>query len=195
MIRSTIQPAAIPWRPGADFRGTETLRGDILGTMDPQQRLEALYDAHAGGIHRWCRGMLGRREDADDAVQAIWLKLARQPHRLDHVANHSAYLWTMARNHVHSALRRRALERLWTPPREEDDDGLTTDPSSDISEEERGDLLRAVSKLKPRFRSVVLLVAFEGCTLEETGERLGIPRGTAASRYHTALQKLQSSLV
>ena len=191
-----IQQSAIPWQPATDI-GKDDIRGsDMLGTVDPQQRLESLYDAHAGGIHRWCRGMLGRREDADDAIQAIWLKLARQPRRLDRVANLSAYLWTIARNHVHSVLRRRALERLWTPSQEEHaEDGLVPDPSSDISEEERRDVLVAVSKLKPRFRSVVLLVAFEGCTLEETGERLGIPRGTAASRYHSALQKLQNFLV
>ena len=168
---------------------------DTLGIMVPQQRLEALYDSHAGGIHRWCRGMLGRREDADDAIQAIWLKLARQAHRLDHVTDFSAYLWRVARNHVNSVLRRRALERLWTPPREDsDEDDVTLEPSSGISDDERRDLLRAVSRLKPRFKSVVLLVAFEGCTLEETADRLAIPRGTAASRYHTALQKLQTLL-
>lgn len=168
---------------------------DTLSTMDPQLILEELYDLHASSVHGWCRGMLGARMDADDAVQSIWLKLARRPERLTDIRDLKAYVWATARNHVHSLLRRKMLERLWTPPREEKDDrDWVVDPHPSISPEERRDLLKAVKALRPRFRSVVLFVAFEGCTLEEAAERLGIPRGTAASRYHTALQKIHNRL-
>ena len=166
---------------------------DTLSPMDPSRMLEDLYDAHARGVHAWCRGMLGHRDDADDAVQAVWLKLARRPEKLGEVSDLGAYLWATTRHHVYSLLRRRSLERWWTPPREEEDEPpLSTD--SEVSPEERRDLLRAVRGLAPRFRGVVLLVAFEGCTLEETAVRLGIPRGTAASRYHTAISKLQQKI-
>ncbi len=39
--------------------------------------LEGLYDAHGEAVYRYALGMLGRREDAEDAVQSIWLKLAK----------------------------------------------------------------------------------------------------------------------
>ena len=123
--------------------------------------LEALYDEHAGDLYRWMLGMLGRREEAEDAVQAVYLKLARQADRLTEVRDLPAYLWTAARHHVRSVLRRRALERLWTP----------------ALDDETVDLLPTAKNA--------------GCTVDEAGRRLGIPRGTAASRYSAALDRLR----
>ena len=149
-----------------------------------------LYDAHADAVFRWMVGMLGRREDAEDAVQAVWTQLARRPERLAGADDPAAYVWASARHHVSSVLRRRALERLWMSPREEEDDPPIPDGTG-ISKDERRDLARAVGRLGPKLRAVVLLVGFEGCTLEETAHRLEIPRGTAASRWDAALRKLQ----
>lgn len=178
---------AIPSRDGAESTVEDLPR-------DPAQALEALYDAHAGALHRWAQGMMGRREDADDVIQSVWVKLADQAERLTDVRSPTAYLWTVARNHVHSLLRRRYLERLWTPPRDDEDEEPPQSSDPSLSPEERQDLMRGVTRLTPRLRAVVLLVAFEGCTLEETALRLGVPRGTAASRYHAAIQKLQRYL-
>ena len=166
----------------------------IAVSYSPAEQLETLYDEHAAGLHRWVQGMLGRREDADDAIQAIWLKLADRPEQLHHLDNPTAYLWTMARNHVRSLLRRRYLERLWTEPRQDDDEDWLTTEDGSISAEEKQDLAKAVTRLTPRLKAVVLLVAFEGHTLEEAALRLSIPRGTAASRYHAAIQKLHRYL-
>lgn len=163
-------------------------------THDPLHTLERLYDGHAETMYRWAVGMLGRREEAEDAIQAVWLKLARDPERLRGVHDLPAYGWKALRHHVNSVLRRRMLERLWTPPLDEGDEILleATDPA--ISDDTRRDLTRAVRRLKPRFRAIVLLVGFAGCTLEEAASRLGIPRGTAASRYHTAIRTLRRAL-
>ncbi|MEM8932030.1 MAG: RNA polymerase sigma factor [Acidobacteriota bacterium] len=157
----------------------------------PDALLEALYDRHAAAIHGWCLGMLGRREDAEDAVQAIWLRLARRPRRLIAATDRTAYLWACVRHHVTSVLRRRRLERLWTPPLDPDAAELVLVGPPDA---ERRDLLRAVRRLAPKYRGVVLLVSVGGCTLDEAARRLGIPRGTAASRHHTALGRLQHLL-
>lgn len=183
ITRPLSQPALAARRSPTSARMTPS---------NPQALLTALYDRHAPAMHRWVVGMLGRREDAEDAVHAVWLKLAQRPTRLAEIEDLPAYAWKAVRHHVNSALRRRALERLWTPPLDEDAlDKSTVAPIPVISTDELRDLSRAVHKLRPRLRAVVLLVGVAGYTLEEAGRRLGVPRGTAASRYHTAIQKLK----
>ncbi len=162
---------------------------------DPHALLTALYDEHAATMYGWVAGMLGRLEDAEDAVHTVWLKLAQKPDRLRSIDDLPAYAWTAVRHHVNSALRRRALERLWTPPLEED--LAIALPGSDgdgMAPDTLRDLTRAVHRLRPKPRAVVLLVNFAGFTLEEAAHRLGIPRGTAASRHHAAIQKLKTFL-
>ncbi|MCG8455918.1 MAG: sigma-70 family RNA polymerase sigma factor [Holophagales bacterium] len=161
----------------------------------PQSVLTALYDGHATAMYRWAVGMLGRREDAEDAVHAVWLELARKPARLDTIEDLPAYAWTAIRRHVHGVLRRRVLQRLWTPPLEGDEALIVPAvDGDDLPADELLDLARAVRQLRPKLRAVVLLVGFAGYTLEAAARRLGVPRGTAASRHHAAIQKLKAIL-
>ena len=158
--------------------------------------LEALYDQHAEAIYRFVLGMLGRCEDAEDAVQTIWLDLARAG--LDRVRDPRAYLWTAARNRVRTTGRRRALslKRLVfledEAPAETEMLPATENP--DFPAERRRDVQRAILKLPTRLREMVVLVGFEGFTLHEASERLEIPAGTAASRYRRAVEKLRALL-
>ena len=48
------------------------------------------------------------------------------------------------------------------------------------------DLRRALARLTPGDREVLLLVTWEGLTPAETAIALGIPPGTARSRLHRA---------
>lgn len=155
------------------------------------EALEDLYDRHAEAIYRYVLGMLGRREDAEDAVQTIWLKLAQA--RLGTVCNPQAYLWTAARHHVHTVGRRRALGwgRIAEPAEAE---MLPAADNPGLPPERRRDVECAVLRLPTRLREVVLLVGFEGFTLQEASERLKIPAGTAASRYRRAVEKLRALL-
>ncbi len=158
---------------------------------EPEQLLELLYDEHSAGIYRWALGMLGSRQEAEDAVQSVWVKLAGRTGRLQEVEAAAAYVWRTARNQVTSRLRRRRLETWWTPRLDEGrEDELPAVVGEGVSADERRDLVRGISELRPRFRAVVVLVGLAGFTLEEAAERLEIPRGTAASRYHTAVARL-----
>ena len=60
--------------------------------------------------------------------------------------------------------------------------------------EEKEALLRAVHRLPPDFREVVLLHYYQQMPLEETAAALGIPQGTAASRLARAKDKLKKML-
>jgi RNA polymerase sigma-70 factor, ECF subfamily len=166
----------------------------MLPTQDPGLRalglLEKLYDRHAAALHRFALSMLGSREDAEDLLQALWLRLAERARLILAAEDPVAYLWTTARHLIKSRLRRRFLEGLFSAvPETALEEHLIPEPSVDLDAQR--DLARAVGRLKPRFREAVLMVAIEGHTLEEAARLLGIPRGTVASRYHSGIKSLR----
>ncbi len=164
-------------------------------TVEPSRRaqtltaLEGLYDAHAEAVYRYVLGMLGRREDAEDAVQTVWLKLARA--RLERIANLEAYLWTAVRNLVATAGRRRALRRVADRAEPE---MLPVAENPEVSRDRLRDLERAVLRLPAKQRQLVVLVGLQGFTLKEASARLGIPAGTAASRFRAGVERLRRRL-
>ena len=48
---------------------------------DTQNWLADLYDRHGAGVYRYLVVLLGRKEDAEDVMQTIFVKLARHPER------------------------------------------------------------------------------------------------------------------
>lgn len=164
-----------------------------VGSFDLENLLAALYDQQGAAIYRFCLGMLGRADEAEDAVQQVWLKLAEKPALIEGAEDRQAYLWTVARNRVNSRLRRRLLERFWTPSLEPAALDPLPAPAGPDPLQSR-ELARAVGRLRPRLREIVLLVGIEGHTLEAAAALLAIPRGTAASRYHAAVEKLRDLL-
>lgn len=183
--------------PSALLRTKPTEAMDSATRPSVEAALAGLYDQYAAGIYRFCLGMLGRREDAEDAVQGLWLKLARNPAATLGAADPKAYLWAVARNLVRSRLRRRSLELFWTPRLDEPAAAEILAPGPEeggLAAERRLALAGAIARLRPRLREVLLLVGIEGHTLEEAALRLAIPRGTAASRYHAAMEKLRLQL-
>ncbi len=156
--------------------------------------LEGLYDAQGEAVYHYVLGMLGRREDAEDAVQSIWLKLSKA--RLDRIANLEAYLWTAVRNLVATTGRRRSLglQRIAARDDRWEPEMLPVEENPEVPRDQLRDVERALLRLPAKQRQVVVLVGLQGFTLKEASERLGIPAGTAASRFRNGVAKLRKRL-
>ena len=59
---------------------------------------------------------------------------------------------------------------------------------------DRDEVERALRRLQPDQRAVVVLHYFLGLPLPETAEALGIPLGTAKSRLHRSLAAMRADL-
>ena len=131
----------------------------------------------------------GSREDAEDAVQDVFARLAASPERLRAARRPRTYLLTMAHNAAVEALRRRRRMR----PLEDAPDLVEDSPDLAL----RGDAAR-VSKLllelPPPQRATVYLRHFAELSFFEIGTVCGVSLFTAASRYRLAIQRLRRLL-
>ena len=74
------------------------------------------------------------------------------------------------------------------------DDALEKETPDDLSRlPERDALRRAIDRLSPDQRTVVVLRYFADLTLEEIADRTGEPLGTVKSRLHYARQALHAA--
>jgi RNA polymerase sigma-70 factor (ECF subfamily) len=137
--------------------------------------------------------LLGNKAEAEDALQAVFVELARKPEILGRLDSPAAYLFTAARNKAlrerKRASRRREAESEAVGPQvlESRDHGR-----HEPAEVER--LERALRTLPDEQREVLALKLFEDMTFAEIGASLGISPNTVAGRYRYALEKLRRVL-
>ncbi len=146
--------------------------------------LEVVWRDLSEPLHNYAYALTASRDEADDVLGDVLVRLARQGWRLRLVRNPKAYLFTAIRNMATSRARRR---------RE-----ATTESLAEVGGEEEPDedvaVRSAVIDLPKEQREVVVLHIWGGLTFAEIGRVLGISQNTAASRYRYALERLRKVL-
>jgi len=156
----------------------------------------AAYDRFAPGLLAAAWGMLGSREDAEDAVQDVFVGLVRSRGSVGGVANLKAYLFASLR---HAAARRwSARRRAAGGPGASGAAGGAV-AAGDAAGGAAGDestarLERALAALPAAQREVLALKIDGGLTFAEVAAVLGLSGNTVASRYRYALEKLRARL-
>jgi RNA polymerase sigma-70 factor, ECF subfamily len=120
-----------------------------------RQDVLALFEEHGGAVYRFALLLLRHREDAEDVVQEVFLKL------LDHLSagrdgtNLRGWLFTVAANGCRDRVRRRARWIPWTSRHDR-----AVDPAQLHDEEGRVKAARhALAQLSRRDRLLVALRA------------------------------------
>jgi RNA polymerase sigma-70 factor (ECF subfamily) len=146
----------------------------------------ALYDAHAPSLYAFIQRLLGRwRSEANDALQDVWLRAARDLPRFRGQSAFRTWLFGIAVNRCREILR---LAPNWEEELAED--LAITMPSP----EERIDLERAVARLPLRYREVLVLHDIYEHTHAEIAAMLGIEDGTSKSNLSRARALLRKSM-
>lgn len=142
-------------------------------------------------LRRYARGLTGEREAADDLVQdtleRAWNRIALWQRRGDL----HAWLFSI----LHNLFIDRVRSKRASPEEamgEEEISAPVRATQTDMLEVR--DLDRALLRLPPDQREVLLLVAVEQMTYEQVGAALGVPLGTVMSRLSRARERLRAIL-
>ncbi|MGC8638739.1 MAG: RNA polymerase sigma factor [Isosphaeraceae bacterium] len=149
-----------------------------------------LYDACAARAHHYLVARLGSRTDADDVLQETFVRLARDRRKLAHVENLLAYVVATARNEASRLIERRLREdrrRMELASEMRTVERANAEGVRDAAEQ----VALLMEKLDPPLREIVELKVFGGLTFREISEVTGLPRGTVATRYRSALETMR----
>lgn len=160
----------------------------IAAFLDGQEAaFRTLYDAHSPALYAFLLRLLGRwRSEANDALQDVWLRAARDLPRFRGRSAFRTWLFGIAVNRCREILR-------MTPNASEE-----LEPSSSVTAPppvgDRIDLERALAMLPLRYREVVILHDIYEHTHAEIAALLGIDEGTSKSNLSRARAHLRDFL-
>lgn len=156
--------------------------------MPPSEAtLSRLHADHAVSVYRFAWSVTKDESLAQEVVQELFLKLARDAEAITTAHSERAMLFTMARNLALDALRQRQRQEKALEAWEQAQPPDWFEPAADHEA-----LIATLAALPEEQRSVVHLHVWEDMTFREIGELLGLPTQTIASRYRYALDKLRA---
>ena len=150
---------------------------------------------HLAAAHRAAM-LFGPGMDAEDVVQAAFLKAYRALPRFERGAAFRPWLLRIVINEAKNAARSAGRRRVATARLTElDVRPVGGDPlDSALSEDRRRELLAALRTLPSAQQRVIACRYFLDLDERETAAALGLPVGTVKSRLHRALRRLRSRL-
>jgi RNA polymerase sigma-70 factor, ECF subfamily len=164
-----------------------------VGEKSRSTNLEAIYDQHGVSLYRYALALTSSVDDAEDAVQEVFLRIVRQQDSLAKMRNVKAYLFTATRNAAFSILRRRRRSC-------ELQESILSSVETDLAEH-RSDLSAELAELRRAFaglpvdqRETLVLKIYDGLTLKEIAKIVGASAGTVASRYRYGIAKLRQAM-
>lgn len=188
-----------------------TARNDMAGPSDEDlikrfqdgdlYAFDLLVQRYKNRLMNFIYRFLGNAEEAEDVVQETFLRLYRNRHAYKRIAKFSTWIYTIAGNLAKTELRKRKRRKLVSLSdighNEKDYEvaDLALNPESEADgtlKEEK--IQKAIEKLSPRFRQVIILREIEELSYEEISTIINAPLGTVKSRVNRARHALQHYL-
>jgi RNA polymerase sigma-70 factor (ECF subfamily) len=166
------------------------------------EAFRALVERHGRAVYRLAHRMTGTSQDAEDVVQETFLKAYRQLSRFESRANFSTWLHRIAVNCSIDLIRAR-------PHREAGHDAADleqfgTDASQDaghasperlmLSSEVQERVNTAMSALSQMERAAFVLRHFEGRSIDEISQSLGLKTNATKHSIFRAVKKMRVAL-
>jgi RNA polymerase sigma-70 factor, ECF subfamily len=156
-----------------------------------QAAFAELYDAYAHRVGHYLVLRIGSRHDAEDVLQEVFARLARMRHKLGKVDDLEAYIITIARNEAARMVARDARRNLKQKPLESAE-LFCYPPDNAAARNAAETVAAALSHVSAELREIVELKTYVGLTFQQIAAVTGLPQGTVATRYRSALAKMQT---
>jgi RNA polymerase sigma-70 factor (ECF subfamily) len=149
-----------------------------------------LYESHVGRVYALCVRLAGRREEAEEHTQDVFVRAWERLATFRGESAFSTWLHRLAVNEVlqsrRASGRRAARITLVEDPASLEGATMPAVPSSDLSQ--------AIAALPEGARTIFVLHDVEGYQHEEIGRMLGIADGTSKAQLFRARRLLRERL-
>ncbi|WP_223068383.1 RNA polymerase sigma factor [Paenibacillus caui] len=174
------------------------MEGDKLGTISDEQIENTVELVKAGNLEAYtfiirrfekplyiyCYHLLENREEAQDAVQEIFIKAYQEIHRYTPTVSFSAWLYKIAYHHSLNLMKKhkqRLKVAMYFKQQEE---------SKEYTFREESNLEKLLAYLSPEEKHILLLKAVEQYNFTEIGQITGCKPATVRKKYQRLRMKL-----
>ncbi|HEY3382839.1 MAG TPA: sigma-70 family RNA polymerase sigma factor [Vicinamibacterales bacterium] len=162
-----------------------------------------LVERHSRGVFQLAFRLTGSEPDAEDVVQEAFLKAYRELRRFEARSSFRTWIHRITVNCAYDLLRQRPRHKAESLNADEGDGVGGIEPEADetsrpdrlaFGAEVQSRVRTAMDLLTPAERTAFVLRHFEGRSLEEIGEALGLRVGATKHSIFRAVQKMRRAL-
>lgn len=169
----------------------EIIKRVLSGETDLFREIILKYEIQIASV---IFGMIGKTPEAEDIGQETFIRFYKNLKNFRGDSGVGTYLTRIAINLSLNEIKRRKRKNLMFISDEYDNLASTEDTPVAENKEEKEMIHKAIQKLTPKFRSVIVLRLIRGYSTQETADILKIPLGTVLSRLTRAQKKLKEIL-
>ena len=151
---------------------------------------EHLVKRHYQNVYRLSYKWCGVKEDAEDIVQEVFVKLARKLKSFGQRSAFKTWLYRVTINTAKDFIRKSATKRGYEEAYAVEQGAENPGPAPQHEAVDAQRLYRALNKLPEKQKDAVLLVLSEGLSHKEAARSLGCPEATISWRIFQARKKL-----
>lgn len=157
---------------------------DHIPSKRMNNHITEVYDRHVDTVYRVCFSIMGNKQDAEDAVQSVFVKFLESKKSFIDIEHEKAWLIVTAKNKCFD------LHRKWWRKKVIDYD-LNSVGWIGTDSFKHSDLEEKLRKLPSTHRLILYLHYYEGYKIAEIANMLEININTVKSRMRSARKRLK----
>lgn len=159
-----------------------------------KDRINQLYDKYFYDVYHFLLGFTNNKEEAQDLTQDTFMKIIHKAASFKGTASEKTWILQIAKNTAiddYRKKKRRNMLKLFE--HQEGNYGISFHSPLTVLEkkDEIATLYTMVNKLKPYYRSVLLLRNINELSIKETAKILNCSESKVKVSYHRAMKKLK----
>ena len=159
------------------------------------EAFDLIYEKYSGKLFAFGLKYLKSREESEELVQSIFLKLWENHKTLEKESSFKSYLFTIAYNNICNLFRKRCYRQKFI------DDAIAENPLSSFDIVDSIDyrsifeqVQNLINKLPERQKTIFMKSREEGKSSKEIAEELGLSPGTIDNYISESLKLIRSGL-
>lgn len=170
----------------------------LVGDPIAFEELVLLYSKR---IYNYCFRMTNNSKDAEDLAQEVFIKVYKNLDKFKKESKFSTWIYAIAYNTCVDSHRKRRYNTVSLNQDKDKKQGFdfpAKDPLPEdhlLSRERQSFLKECIVKLRPEYRSVIILRDIQNYSYKEIGDILAIPPGTVKSSISRARAALREIVI
>src|SRR5262245_17049846 len=155
-------------------------------------KLGVLFDRHHRTLLNFFFRMTGRKTVADDLAQEVFFRILKYRHTFRDGISFTAWMFQIARNAHLDYFRKHRADTSLDENYANNLQSYDAAPGQHLEHQQQAMLLeRAMFKLSPEKREVLILRRYHGMKFEQIAQLMGCEVGAVKTRAHRALRELR----
>lgn len=153
-----------------------------------------IYRHHYLDVYRFLICFTGNQNDAEDLTQEVFIRVLKNLNKF-HSGSLTTWIFSIARHVAVDDYRKKRFSSIFKDDFFKRIASMEKNPSDFIEQDEmKRTVHKAISKLKPSYRAVVILRGINEFSIKETANILNCSESKVKVDYHRALKILKSQL-